>query len=1072
MNIMAIDIKSIFILTLGIFIMPSIAIAQESIPLGETIINSNKVDEKENFVSKNEIDLNSNDPTPLLEIPSASFKISVEPTDKYEIILNGKLIDEKLIGKVQFDKINNNNVYTYYAIPLQEGENQILVKFYDSENKVKNSIEKFLYVKGKPNKIIIDRFSSPADGKTVSKLKIRILDKYDNPVQDDLFINVSTDNGVIKSEDQDPNTNGIQLKTKNGLIEVDILSPNTVSEGNILVSVNDIKQIGKLEYKVPYKKPIMIGLADSKAGYSLLNGRSFENDPKAKEGINFNIGASLFTQGSIFDDYLLTFAFDTRRKLNALNDDQNVMFRDRVEDRLYPIYGDSSQLNQIVTSNSNVFFKLEKDKSSLLFGDFNTGFVSADVTTPRMSNYNRVLNGARLKLDIPEITNLEIFGAISRQMFNRDEFQGAGVSGPYYTSKYPLVNGTERVIIETRDRTFINRILKTTTLTRLSDYNIDYSNGTIIFSQPIPSVDENLNPNFIIITYEYYPQELSNSIIGAKLSQPLGFGLTLGGTYVRELNPSLPYQLAGVSLTEKIGDNFDISAEYANSFFENKYGASYRAGLSAKPLENLSLKGEYQFVEKDFSNRTGNSFAPGTERYFGKLDYKPFDTTSVNLEFNRDKNFTSGHLLQALNGRVNHDIFSHILTGGLEFRQFSNPQNINQIDNSALAILNYKSPSFFNISLNASREQNLLSTQDFTRPTQTSIGLDYAITNNLKLYAKQAFFEREKLTTATIIGADTTFNTGLDVFNSLNMGAKYQIDSTIDGRSSQTRIGFNNRINLIPELALGINFERVNGNNPNLNIAMDETYNAWSFSTEYFPKQIGLRASAKFDLRDGLRASNLFNFNVAGALGDDFGIFGRFMYNNSNELVRTHNMDSLFGIAYRPLNSDFFNALFKYQLRKNHDGLEFSSDVLNNIFSFEGFFQPSYYWEIYTKLAWKNSYDMTKGFNPIYSNIGLGLARITYKIAYNFDIVGEYRNLAQIETGTFLNDFTTELGYFPMKDLRLGLGYNFFGYTDKDLITSNYSAQGPYIALTFKLGNFGDIWGQNNVLTKKDLKNE
>ena len=44
---------------------------------------------------------------------------------------------------------------------------------------------------------------------------------------------------------------------------------------------------------------------------------------------------------------------------------------------------------------------------------------------------------------LPTITTLDIFGAMPNQTFDRDEIQGAGVSGPYFIKNYPLVNGTE-----------------------------------------------------------------------------------------------------------------------------------------------------------------------------------------------------------------------------------------------------------------------------------------------------------------------------------------------------------------------------------------------------------------------------------------------------------------------------------------------------------------------------------------------------------------------------------------------------------------------------------------------------
>ena len=125
---MVMDIRSILKLALtGILVMPSIAIAQESIPLGETIISSKKVDEKENFISKNEIDLNSNSAVPLLDIPSVSFKLGVLQNNKYEIKLNDTIIDDKAIGKIQLNKETNENIYTYYGVSLHEGKNEIIV---------------------------------------------------------------------------------------------------------------------------------------------------------------------------------------------------------------------------------------------------------------------------------------------------------------------------------------------------------------------------------------------------------------------------------------------------------------------------------------------------------------------------------------------------------------------------------------------------------------------------------------------------------------------------------------------------------------------------------------------------------------------------------------------------------------------------------------------------------------------------------------------------------------------------------------------------------------------------------
>ncbi|MBC7476405.1 MAG: hypothetical protein H7263_19135, partial [Candidatus Sericytochromatia bacterium] len=991
------------------------------------------------------------------------------------------------LGKTQVNNVTNKTAYTFYGLDLKQGKNIIKAVVLDSmEKPTSEEYTKEVFVKGKPAKIIVDRARIPADGKTPGLVTVNVSDKDGNPVVDGTVVTVVINIGEIKSLDANLTVAGFQVLTKDGKATFLVMPPNNVDTGKVEVVVgDDLKATGEIDYTTPLRSPIFMALGKLKSNYSFVKGQTIINDVKGLAGFNYGLGLNLFTQGTIFNDFLLTAALNTDRKLNALDDDQNILLRDRAEDKTYPIYGDSSQLNQIAVSNSNVYVKLEKDKSSVLWGDFTTSPKNVDFTTPTMTNYNRVLTGAKVDLDIPGITNLQVFGAMTNQAFDRDEIKGAGVSGPYYTSKYPLVNGSERITIETRDRTFNNKIISTKTLNRLSDYNIDYNNGSIIFSQPVATFDENLNPNFIIINYEYYPNSnvekdngakstnnssISNGIVGASLHQPLPFlGAFVGGSYIREVSNN-PYQLFGGNFGSKLNKNLDFIAEYANSNFENKVGNSYRAALTSAPSDNLSLTGEYVYVDPNFLNRAGGSYSVGTERYLARGTYRPFTSTNLSVEYNRNNSFLSKQLIQTVTGNITQDIFSNAITLGFEGRNFPDPKSVDKTLTAGLLNIGYKSPTFYNISLNASRSQNVLGTVDQLKPTLTSFGLDYALTNNIKLYAKQDFLEKEKLTTATAIGVDTGFTRESNFLNAVNVGAKYQIDGAIGGRDAQTRIGLNNKINVLPELGLGLAYERVSGTSPVLNLSDD--HNAWSVSADYTPSYLGVRASGKYDVRDGVRASNLYSFNVAGALGDDFSLFGRFNLSSSVELTRRSTTDGLFGLAYRPLSNDYFNALLKYQVRNSIAGIGQISDVTNHIVSFEGFIQPTYAWEIYTKLALKNSSDKTGDFAPVGGNIALGLARVTYKFLYNFDIAAEYRNLTQIESATSFNDVTAELGYYPVKDLRVGVGYNLFGYTDRDLIASNYTSQGPYVNLNFKLNNLGSWWGQQGILSQKDINAE
>lgn len=1091
-------------------------ITPEAIPLDGQTDSTVKVTSKEEFekmqkfVSKYNVDMNGIEQNSyIFDSSFASITFSATTGKRIKVIMNDEEIDNKLIGKTQVDQEKNKTIYTFFGVQIKDGKNTVIAQELNDAGLPVFEYTKDIFVRGIPHSIVIKKAKIPADAKTSGNIEIEVKDKWGNPASDNGLLTVKLDKGLIKAEDKDMVKFGVQVQTNDGKAVIPIVGTTQVESAIIEAEINTITKRDTIEYSTPYREPILVGLAKGRSNYNFITGQSFNNDP-AKAGMSYSLGGTVFGQGTIFDDYLLTFAASDR-KLNALDDDENVLQRDLAEDRRYPLYGDSSQYNPIVTSNNNFFFKFEKDKSSFLWGDFNTVGTSSDNTAPRLSAYNRVLSGAKLALDIPSITNLEVYGAMTQQAFDKTEVRGAGVTGQYYTNKFPLVNGSERIIIETRDRQLKNKIIKTRFLNRFTDYNIDYANGAITFSEAVSTFDENLNENWIVINSEYYNNSITNNaILGANLRQPLPFlGAFVGASYIKEIagqnapnsDPSVAnkdYQLYGFNLGNKIGENIELIGEYANSNYENKTGSAYRAAIASKPFDNLSLNGEYQYVEPSFMNRAGTGFSQGNERYSARFNYKPFTSTDFTIDYNRDKILASpsnvspsttqatsnNNTTQILNSRLAQELYSNIFSVGLEGRNFADPKKPNSTLYAGLLNLGYKTPTFWGMSLNATREQNILADVDRTRPTATTVGLDYQVLSNLKLFAKQSLLEvidpnTNKASAGYIsaVGIDTGYATDFALLNSMNVGAKYQIDGQIGAREAQNRIGLNNKIGILPGLSVGLNYERVIGQTANVANFSDQ-YNAYSFSADFAPTWLGLRASGKYDVRDGTRASNLYALNLAGSLGDDFGLFGRYSYADSKDVIRRNNTDARFGVAYRPINSDFFNALFQYNLRGSVSGIGNVSTVTNNIFSLETYFQPSYYWEIFTTFKLKNSFDLTEGkydgekitFAPQSSNISLGALRITYKFNYNFDLATEFRIMTNFENFQNTFDFSPELGYYPIKDIRVGVGYNLFGYNDRDLTTSNYMAQGPYVNLALKFDTIGDLWASQGIFTKKTLQ--
>src|SRR6185503_7151664 len=144
----------------------------------------------------------------------------------------------------------------------------------------------------------------------------------------------------------------------------------------------------------------------------------------------------------------------------------------------------------------HLYVKLERPQFYALFGDFDTG-----LTQTELARYSRSLSGFKSEYG-GEKFSYKAFAANTSQRFVRDEIQGDGTSGLYRLSGQHIVINSEKIAIETRDRFHSQEVVETHSLLRHIDYDIDYTNGTLFFREPIFSRDTDLNPVFIVADYE------------------------------------------------------------------------------------------------------------------------------------------------------------------------------------------------------------------------------------------------------------------------------------------------------------------------------------------------------------------------------------------------------------------------------------------------------------------------------------------------------------------------------------------------------------------------------------------
>jgi hypothetical protein len=277
---------------------------------------------------------------------------------------------------------------------------------------------------------------------------------------------------------------------------------------------------------------------------------------------------ALFLKGKIKGDMLLTLSYDSDKP------GRDRLFRDIDPERWYPVYGDASTVGFEARSSSRLFLRLDKDRHYLMYGDITTGdgfsqsagqSTVASSQTRDLGQYNRAFVGVRGHL---ENNAGHLDGYAANDTFRQvvEEFPGRGLSGPYAVSNSShAVLGSDRIELIVRDRYAPSRIVSTTALQRFVDYTFEPFSGRVLFTKPIPSVDESLNPISVRITYEIDQGGDQYWLYGVNGQYRFNTVFAVGGGYAKDENPLAPFELASANATVNFGEDTWLRAEYART---------------------------------------------------------------------------------------------------------------------------------------------------------------------------------------------------------------------------------------------------------------------------------------------------------------------------------------------------------------------------------------------------------------------------------------------------------------------------------------------------------------------------
>jgi len=167
-------------------------------------------------------------------------------------------------------------------------------------------------------------------------------------------------------------------------------------------------------------------------------------------------------------------------------------------------------------------------------------------------------------------------------------------------------------------------------------------------------------------------------------------------------------------------------------------------------------------------------------------------------------------------------------------------------------------------------------------------------------------------------------------------------------------------------------------------------------------------------------------------------------------------MNNVIGLAFRPVDYDWLNAIGKYEKKLEFNGMvQPQTSYTVDIVSLHTFVEPVIGLEIGTKYALKMATDETYGLRAS-TVTDLYLIRAEYDLRWNnFDVAAEYRVLNsrisnQANSNSLKRGYSAEIGYVAFENIHVGVGYNFIGTEERDLVGKDYWSAGPFVSFRMK----------------------
>jgi uncharacterized repeat protein (TIGR01451 family) len=1040
--------------------------------------------------------------TPALQVDA---RVALDWTIKLEV--NGSQISDQNIGTSRLDQKNKVSTFSFVGISLRPGPNRVRATAVSAEGKPGKTEEITVMGRGPVRRleIVPEATEVQSGGRNFVNVRVRAFDQWNNPALDDqvaiktsagqlmfpedvvgetkreqpvdsqkpLSAQANTDEQEMIKERNQPQTR-LLAQLENGEALLKLIGAGTPGEAELLAKADQSEAHAEVRITPELRPTIMVGLAEVSVGKAVP-----EVGLRGEEG-NVRSRLSFFYNGRLPGDNMLTLSYDSQRPINRTAGRDRIFQLDPL-DRVYPLFGDSSTRFEAAQSNSKLYARIDHKRSYAMFGDYD-----ADMNDLTLMGYGRKLTGVKVHVENAGGDFVTITGARPDTAFARDVFP-AGSLSLMRLSHAELLPGSENVTLEVRDRRNPEIILSREILSRSIDYNLNPVNGELFLLRYISTFDYALNLVQIVVTYEHRAEGFSTSVYTGRARKnfaKLGLKLGLAAITQREADFGT-FILGGIDGEQSLPNRGTLNFAYARSQGEfmgtgNGYtlatddhdGEAYEVEL-AQPFNfyEAIVRARYSKASEGFFNPFGATVTPGARRSEVTFEFKPRAKSIFHFGFMNERNHTgyvdnarttfSAGWEQIVNDRLRFNL-------AYDRRSFTDNLADTSID-SSLITASAEMKVTDKLEVSVKREQNL-GEADPTYPNQTTLAATYRLKNGTK------FFLTQRLSSAIIKPIGDLSQTGFAFSNArretalgvesqfgkyTNFTGRYQLENGISGTDSFAVIGLQNRLPVSKQLSLELGFERgfhLAGNG--------ESFNSASIGFGWQPVA-DFRANARYEFRDRAGRGQLVAIGAAGRLSEGITTLARLQYSHSGFEGRDNtSLEGMMALAIRPLKSDRAGLLFSYTHRAlTQDGAGDADEMSDRVDSLatDGYFQATKDVELYGRFALRFNANSQPGL-PFASTLTyMTQGRVQYRLTSRLDWAGEARFLIQPSSGTSRSVYGTELGFWAMPDLRLGVGYNFTLAGEPNGISLMPARRGFYFTISSKLSNLFDLFGTSRA---------